>query len=938
VRVRATGYDRTVPAGTGAITFLDLPANAGTVTVTIAGTGTVSVGTLLIGRVTTLGLTEASPTAGITDFSRKDVDEFGDVTIVQRAWAKRMTASALIRTDAVDMVANRIAAVRAQPSLWIGQTGLDSLTVYGFFKDFSIEVGETVSKLALSIEGLSAAVTLTPIGGEGSVAWPDVTDPTGTKPADNADVTGNNTSKDTNAVAGTPSTQVIAAAAALKARTDALENQTIPAINTAAAAADIRITAAKTAADAAKARADGAFVEISTRVTQVNTRIDNIESSGGYDDTSVRAEVDRVDTAAIGRDAALGQSIQSVSASITTTDRDLRALVTTKEQAAVGREDAISQRITDLIAEGGGGSEGVDSVARSEVSRVEQASVGRDEALGTRIETVQASFTSGGGNLLVGTDFITLDGWTYNQYNPSGTLSAPNRGIDVAGSSYHPLGEHTLGMYQPGRVGDSTYLEWLSDPFAVTPGGYLQFSAFCLAHRASVKIALVWLNAAGAAMFAVDAGDVSTPEALGNNPENYTQHGIKSVQVPSNAVGAYLIMRKNDTKAGANPNDSYAWFWRPSVSIARAGQVAWAPYSPGSGRAAQIASTARIKDTTDALARADLALGSRSTSLEAQMSRQAPSALNTFTDDVNNRLTRIDEFVNARINDTDDVLADLPNRYATAQRTTTLEAQLRQEVASPLNDAVNYINGRVDTTNTELSARIEERSTAIADAKAGAVAQTVSQLRADYNGTAAIVTQQAGSLVDLRGRTAAYWRTTAVAGNNRAQITISADANAGAGVDIIGDVSISGNLLVSGSVVTDRIAPNAVSSIGAAIMGGGVAAQDGPFQTDLFFVGSTGAPLAVDIQFDAYRSDGGTGLLRAVLFQRSANGDIGLREVRLRNPSTNVGGPTNFWVLTSAPAGSVGFYLSFEVVSGGGQILGAFNVSSIGLRVTEFKR
>ncbi|MEG8045738.1 hypothetical protein QP175_05635 [Sphingomonas aerolata] len=105
VRVRATGYDRTVPAGTGAITFLDLPSNAGTVTVIIAGTGTVSVGTLLIGRVTTLGLTEASPTAGITDFSRKDVDEFGEVTIVQRAWAKRMTARALIRTDAVDIVA-----------------------------------------------------------------------------------------------------------------------------------------------------------------------------------------------------------------------------------------------------------------------------------------------------------------------------------------------------------------------------------------------------------------------------------------------------------------------------------------------------------------------------------------------------------------------------------------------------------------------------------------------------------------------------------------------------------------------------------------------------------------------------------------------------------------------------------------------------------------
>lgn len=42
-----------------------------------------------------------------------------------------------------------------------------------------------------------------------STAWPDVTDPDGTKPADNADVTGDNTSKDTNAVAGRPAPTLI---------------------------------------------------------------------------------------------------------------------------------------------------------------------------------------------------------------------------------------------------------------------------------------------------------------------------------------------------------------------------------------------------------------------------------------------------------------------------------------------------------------------------------------------------------------------------------------------------------------------------------------------------------------------------------------------------------------------------------------------------------
>lgn len=157
VRVQAGAYDRTIAVGAGAITFLDLPASSAPVTVTIAGSGQVSAGTLLVGNRRALGITEASPTAGITDYSRKEVDDFGEVTVVQRGWSKRMTARSLIRTDALDVVANRVAAVRALPSLWMGQAGLDSLTVYGFFKGFSIEVGENVSKLSLTIEGLSKA-------------------------------------------------------------------------------------------------------------------------------------------------------------------------------------------------------------------------------------------------------------------------------------------------------------------------------------------------------------------------------------------------------------------------------------------------------------------------------------------------------------------------------------------------------------------------------------------------------------------------------------------------------------------------------------------------------------------------------------------------------------------------------------------------------------
>jgi len=308
VRLQATGYDRTVAASAGATTFLDLPAGTTRVTVTIAG-GSVSVGTLLVGKLVGLGVTEGSPTSGIADYSRKDVDDFGAVTIVERAWSKRMAAKSLITTASIDVVANRIAAVRAVPSLWIGLDGLDSLTVYGFFKEFSIEVGETTSKLSLSIEGLSAAGKIEPLGAQ--VNWPDIADPTGTKPADNADVTGEHTSKDTNAVSGRPASQVLTAVDKAKADIDGLVatfGTTASAAASANAARDAE-TNAKTARDAAQGARDAAQEARALAGGSASTAIaasDAAAQAKNDAQTASTASASARDAAAAARDLALG--------------------------------------------------------------------------------------------------------------------------------------------------------------------------------------------------------------------------------------------------------------------------------------------------------------------------------------------------------------------------------------------------------------------------------------------------------------------------------------------------------------------------------------------------------------------------------------------------------------------------------------------------------
>lgn len=79
----------------------------------------------------------------------------------------------------------------------------------------------------------------------------------------------------------------------------------------------------------------------------------------------------------------------------------------------------------------------------------------------------------------------------------------------------------------------------------------------------------------------------------------------------------------------------------------------------------------------------------------------------------------------------------------------------------------------------------------------------------------ATVSTHSAAIVDLEGRTSAYWEVVAVAGG-RAQLRVFADANGGGGVDIVGDTKIDGDLLVTGSVTSSELAANSASLSGYA--------------------------------------------------------------------------------------------------------------------------
>lgn len=87
----------------------------------------------------------------------------------------------------------------------------------------------------------------------------------------------------------------------------------------------------------------------------------------------------------------------------------------------------------------------------------------------------------------------------------------------------------------------------------------------------------------------------------------------------------------------------------------------------------------------------------------------------------------------------------------------------------------------------------------------------------------ATVSTQAAAIALLNGYTEARWVTTAVAGTGRAQLAIFATANGGGGVDIVGDVKIDGDLLVTGSVTSGELAANAATRGGISINDASVA-------------------------------------------------------------------------------------------------------------------
>ena len=149
--------DPIVPRSAFIVGNLPLYSNA-TLSLTFSGSADVGVGTLAVGTMVDIGGTQYGASIGIVDYSRKEVDVFGVVSVTERSYAKRIDATCLVRNDRLDYVASALAGVRATPCVWVGEDtqSYTSLLAYGFYKDWGLNIAyPNHSEFSISIEGLT---------------------------------------------------------------------------------------------------------------------------------------------------------------------------------------------------------------------------------------------------------------------------------------------------------------------------------------------------------------------------------------------------------------------------------------------------------------------------------------------------------------------------------------------------------------------------------------------------------------------------------------------------------------------------------------------------------------------------------------------------------------------------------------------------------------
>lgn len=142
----------------GAVAFTDIPMSRnGRIYISIHDANrNAECGVAVIGLRRELGVSIWDTSTRIIDFSRKERDEFGNVRLVKRDFAKEVTYEVEVEFDQYSRVQRQLADLRAKPAAYEATDIVPATLVYGFYRDMQLTLsGPAVCRATIDVEGLT---------------------------------------------------------------------------------------------------------------------------------------------------------------------------------------------------------------------------------------------------------------------------------------------------------------------------------------------------------------------------------------------------------------------------------------------------------------------------------------------------------------------------------------------------------------------------------------------------------------------------------------------------------------------------------------------------------------------------------------------------------------------------------------------------------------
>jgi hypothetical protein len=155
--------------------YSDLPAypNA-TLQITLANSlSNVFVGELIVGKVKTIGTAKYGVGVSLIDFSQKEADDFGNFSILERIYSKRLDVPFLMPAATHDGILRLLEKYRSVPLVWIISNLYSTMISYGFYRDIQLSIpSPSVVECSVTIESLGGdLVNATPPEEEWILPW-----------------------------------------------------------------------------------------------------------------------------------------------------------------------------------------------------------------------------------------------------------------------------------------------------------------------------------------------------------------------------------------------------------------------------------------------------------------------------------------------------------------------------------------------------------------------------------------------------------------------------------------------------------------------------------------------------------------------------------------------------------------------------------------------